>query len=1140
LLEDYPDITKVLLDSTCFGEMDLMKDLWKIIRGKEVYFLKYQTGKHLLEAEANQRKIWTEEGFLKDIGTLDNWIWWENHVGEDVPLTKEGLVSLCFESRLHVPKVYVPITDVLLNNELKGHKEMAELQELVWHEDFQKGKPETKIYRHGSTVNLATLNHTLLHEISFSNCNITAAMSCLNLPELRKLNLERTNFQDFRLLTQLQNLHTLNLSQCEKLHTKDVESVFWPYLKRLYLSGSNFDRLDLLRGLASLESLALANCRHLEVPPCKRMGWTGMIDLDLSGSNFTDLFAIQKLPKVQAIDLSKCQHLSTRQMVEPFSWPSCETINLDHSNFDNLNLMSSMRELLYFSANHCSDIYTYSVGTFFWPSVEVLLFSHSNFDDMSLIQNLNTLETLDMSHCKDLQTRGFPLMFNLNLPRLKNMDLRGSAFDRLEILDTLPHLEYLRINGCPNLIITEENKLHWPNLKKLDLEMGLFMKLNVQSQFMDKLIDYVDKKQKILEDDTKNLRASLSAGSFPVTGSVPAASPIRSFVDTISERYLPSQEAFSEPDAYSCGNPNTVESLSGSARNSENMRVVFKKSQPKVSNDVKLQILPDSTEAEATNFSMNPSTHHASVLMQMESLDGFSERKSDTAELQELLKGNINEEMNVHNFVAQEMDSVSRDPIDAMDEVRATMDQLLATDKRSPRRSRSMVSKASDQSSSQRSTPKRKPEEIIRDPSPIVVIDIESNIEKAKVSNDNTVNEISFHRKTIHEDVDEKKSETEYSEEFAIGRSIAGKLPTMLDSIKSEETIEQELLTPEINSDIAIEEDYEIDFEEEYIPTVPCRYFQEGRCTRGDKCTFLHVEPNTVLPTNDVTKTKHCKFWRKGQCTKGNFCTFIHDPHSLMPLKTKVCKYHEAGLCLKGDHCTFVHVSQDKDAIIREIKSFVKLHQHGDKGALFVKLLQSMKFDHTRFGHKRAIDFVQTIPGIQIERKPQVELFLDEHDEFMKPRRQIQNIEPAPSSLASEGETVSTGAGVEDLTNSMMERRSPLPQPSSSNNFLPSFINNGPLQLGTDLHHEFRQPPPQARQPNYYPTMQATPFNFMMPFFSGVSSYNNEFEPSSLIHPTSAISNLQSNKPPRQNSTLSFKSTSKLDLGDTYLPETSM
>lgn len=66
----------------------------------------------------------------------------------------------------------------------------------------------------------------------------------------------------------------------------------------------------------------------------------------------------------------------------------------------------------------------------------------------------------------------------------------------------------------------------------------------------------------------------------------------------------------------------------------------------------------------------------------------------------------------------------------------------------------------------------------------------------------------------------------------------------------------------------------------------------------------------------------------------------------------------------------------NKDSIMNQIKEFIKKNQSGSKGAAFAKLLVEVKFDHTRFGHQRPLDFVKTIPGIRVEKKPHIELFL--------------------------------------------------------------------------------------------------------------------------------------------------------------------
>lgn len=51
------------------------------------------------------------------------------------------------------------------------------------------------------------------------------------------------------------------------------------------------------------------------------------------------------------------------------------------------------------------------------------------------------------------------------------------------------------------------------------------------------------------------------------------------------------------------------------------------------------------------------------------------------------------------------------------------------------------------------------------------------------------------------------------------------------------------------------------------VPIVPCKFYQEGNCSRGETCTFLHSGPGGVVD---------CKYWVLGKCIKGAGCPFRH------------------------------------------------------------------------------------------------------------------------------------------------------------------------------------------------------------------------------------------------------------------------
>eukprot|EP00286_Rhodomonas_abbreviata_P001209 CAMPEP_0181288084 /NCGR_PEP_ID=MMETSP1101-20121128/138_1 /TAXON_ID=46948 /ORGANISM="Rhodomonas abbreviata, Strain Caron Lab Isolate" /LENGTH=327 /DNA_ID=CAMNT_0023392171 /DNA_START=15 /DNA_END=998 /DNA_ORIENTATION=+ len=54
--------------------------------------------------------------------------------------------------------------------------------------------------------------------------------------------------------------------------------------------------------------------------------------------------------------------------------------------------------------------------------------------------------------------------------------------------------------------------------------------------------------------------------------------------------------------------------------------------------------------------------------------------------------------------------------------------------------------------------------------------------------------------------------------------------------------------------------------------TIPCRFFQQGRCTAGRQCKFSH---NPAVLKMQPTKAP-CKFFQKGTCTAGDACQYAH------------------------------------------------------------------------------------------------------------------------------------------------------------------------------------------------------------------------------------------------------------------------
>ncbi|KAL7411174.1 hypothetical protein BDY24DRAFT_140137 [Mrakia frigida] len=117
--------------------------------------------------------------------------------------------------------------------------------------------------------------------------------------------------------------------------------------------------------------------------------------------------------------------------------------------------------------------------------------------------------------------------------------------------------------------------------------------------------------------------------------------------------------------------------------------------------------------------------------------------------------------------------------------------------------------------------------------------------------------------------------------------------------------------------------------------TSPCRFYSTATgaasCTKGEHCTFLHGEEKTSWreraarreknsgsaggeagedDKHRLWRTEPCVYYQQGKCSRGDSCNYLHVAASgnQTPLGRKPCKiYAENGYCKWGTECRYVH-----------------------------------------------------------------------------------------------------------------------------------------------------------------------------------------------------------------------------------------
>lgn len=108
----------------------------------------------------------------------------------------------------------------------------------------------------------------------------------------------------------------------------------------------------------------------------------------------------------------------------------------------------------------------------------------------------------------------------------------------------------------------------------------------------------------------------------------------------------------------------------------------------------------------------------------------------------------------------------------------------------------------------------------------------------------------------------------------------------------------------------------------QFSKTAMCKYFMQGRCQKGDECSFAHGTLELQVRPN-LDKTSMCRVQLNGGKCTDPVCTFAHHPSELRSTsafyKTKLCRYHLSPTgCKLGAACRHAHTKEELGTPITE------------------------------------------------------------------------------------------------------------------------------------------------------------------------------------------------------------------------------